>query len=83
MNDSVYGKTPMTMNMKRKTKDHHLKLKLDGYENYETDLVRTVDGWVVGNIFFGGLIGLGIDALSGGMYHIAPDNVNAQLKATH
>ena len=38
-----------------------------------------MSGWVVGNILFGGLIGLAIDAISGGMYKLSPAQVSAQL----
>ena len=80
MNEKEFGTTPMRINMKRGTKEHYVKLELDGYEPYQAFLVRKVDAWIIENILFGGLIGLGIDALSGGMYHLTPDNVNAQLK---
>ena len=80
LNDSVFGKTPMTINMKRKKKEHFIKLQLEGYETYQTDLIRVVDGWIFGNILFGGLIGLAIDAGSGGMYHLKPNVVNVELK---
>jgi hypothetical protein len=32
-------------------------------------------GWVWGNIAFGGLIGLGVDFISGGAYQLYPDNL--------
>lgn len=40
---------------------------------------RMVSGWVAGNIVFGGLIGLAIDAASGGMYKLSPEQVDARL----
>ncbi len=42
-------------------------------------LNRKVSVWVWGNIVFGGLIGLPIDALTGGLYKIEPDVVSAEL----
>jgi len=80
LNDSIFGKTPMTINMKRKKKEHYIKIQLDGYETYQTDLIRAVDGWIFGNILIGGLIGFGIDAISGGMYHLPTKMVNVELK---
>ena len=65
---------------KRKNKEHILNLTLNGYEPYQTNLVRVVDGWIIGNILIGGLIGLGIDAISGGMYHLNPKRIDIPLK---
>ena len=39
-----------------------------------------MDGWIAGNIIFGGLIGLIIDAADGAMYKLSPEQVNAELK---
>lgn len=79
VNDSLYGRTPMTMHMKRKLKTRTVKLSMDGYDNYDDILLRKLDGWFFGNILIGGLIGMGIDALSGGMYRITPGTINANL----
>lgn len=72
------GRTPLVADLKRK--DHHIvRIELDGYEPYETTLSRGVSGWVAGNIIFGGLIGLAVDAISGGMYKLTPEQVSANL----
>src|SRR5690554_3491014 len=74
-----FGETPVTATLERK--DHHVvKIELPGYLPYETNLVRKVDGWIAGNIVFGGLIGLVVDAISGGMYKLTPDQIDSQLK---
>jgi hypothetical protein len=52
-----------------------------GHRAYELALSRKVSGWVAGNILFGGLIGLAIDAISGGLYKITPEDVQANLEA--
>lgn len=73
------GKTPLTTNLSRK--DHHMvKIELAGYLPYETKLTRKVDGWIAGNIIFGGLIGLAVDAITGGMYKLTPDQIQAELR---
>jgi len=64
-------------NPKRKT--HLVRLELQGYEPFELMLNRKVSGWVWGNIVFGGFIGWAIDAATGGLYRIDPDNVTATL----
>src|SRR5258707_5023840 len=70
INDSIYGKTPMLMTMKRSKPKRHLKLVLAGYETWQGDLCRGFNGVVLCNIFIGGLIGMGIDALSGAWYKV-------------
>jgi len=80
VNDSIYGKTPMHMNMKRKKKERHVKLVLDGCETFQTDMKRTLNSLVFFNILIGGVIGLAVDASTGAMYDVYPDHVNAQLK---
>jgi hypothetical protein len=73
------GKTPVTVDLSRK--DHHsVAINLDGYLPYETKFTRKVDGWIAGNIVFGGLVGLAIDAITGGMYKLTPDQVQADMK---
>ncbi|WP_423127580.1 PEGA domain-containing protein [Gaoshiqia sp. Z1-71] len=73
------GRTPITVDLSRK--DHHtVQINLDGYLPYETKFTRKVDGWIAGNIVFGGLIGLAVDAISGGMYKLTPDQIDADLK---
>ncbi len=73
------GSTPITVALSRK--DHHsVEINLDGYLPYETTFTRKVDGWIVGNIVFGGLIGLAVDAITGGMYKLTPDQIQADMK---
>lgn len=38
-----------------------------------------MDGWYLGNLLFGGLIGLIVDAANGSMYKLTPDQVIAQM----
>jgi len=40
-----------------------------------------MDGWFLGNLLFGGIIGIIVDASSGAMYKLTPDQVIAQLKS--
>ncbi|MDR6194278.1 PEGA domain-containing protein [Siphonobacter sp. SORGH_AS_0500] len=72
------GKTPMYANVKRKN-GHAIRVVMDGYEPYEVGLTRKLDGWVFGNIIFGGIIGLIIDASTGSMYKLTPNEIKARL----
>ena len=80
INGQSYGNTPMIVDLKRKD-SHMVKIQLDGYEPYETNLTRKTSGWVWGNIVFGGLIGLAVDASAGGMYKLTPEQIESELRA--
>lgn len=48
----------------------------------QLDIVSTVNGWYIGNILFGGVIGLlAVDPATGAMYSF-PDSVNATLNVS-
>jgi len=74
------GITPATVRLTRKD-NHVVKLQLAGYQPYEIPLARKTSGWVWGNLVFGGIPGLAIDAISGGLYKLTPEDVNATLAA--
>ena len=78
IDNSEYGKTPVIAKLSRKI-DHIIAIDLEGYEPYEITLTRKVDSWVIGNIVFGGLIGLAVDAAAGSMYKLTPEQVSAEL----
>jgi hypothetical protein len=79
INGQDKGKTPVAVELPRKDK-HLLKLELPGYLAFEQYLVRKVSGWVWGNLVFGGIPGLAVDAITGGLYKVAPEEVTATLK---
>ncbi len=56
-------------------------MTLEGYQPYEITLTKKSNGWVWGNIIFGGLIGLVVDASTGAMYKLTPEQVEANLKS--
>jgi len=73
------GKTPVVADLKRKG-NHRIKIELEGYHPYEVMLSRSVSGWLFGNIIFGGIPGLIIDVITGGMYILKPEQIQAELK---
>src|SRR6266446_1114588 len=72
------GNTPVVVKLKRKH-THTVKIELEGYQPFEMALTRKVSGWVWGNIFLGGFIGLIVDAANGSMYNLRPDQITASL----
>ena len=73
------GKTPLVVDLTRKD-PHFVKIEMPGYKPYEVAFSRSTSGWVWGNLVFGGLIGLAIDAISGGLYKLTPTEVQAVLQ---
>ncbi len=78
VNGQSFGTTPTIADLKRKD-NHILKIELDRYLPYETTLTKKVSGWVLGNLLFGGLIGLAVDAISGGLYNLSPEQIQVAL----
>jgi hypothetical protein len=91
---TVYGKggdviltdkTPAKIKLKKKASyfkgaDYRLVIQKAGYRDFELELKHNINGWYFGNFGFGGLIGfLVVDPLTGGMWTIRPDKVDAQL----
>ncbi|HEX8392174.1 MAG TPA: PEGA domain-containing protein [Longimicrobium sp.] len=72
------GVTPMSAQLSRK-QEHTVRITMAGYQPYDLKMQKTVDGWIAGNILFGGIPGLIVDAATGAMYKLTPDAVNAQL----
>ena len=80
LDGALAGTTPHVASLKRKDK-HVIRIEMDGYEPFELPLSRATSGWVWGNIVFGGIPGLAVDAITGGMYKLKPETVNATLAA--
>ena len=79
VNDINVGKTPLEAKIERGSDDKRVKIVLEGYKTYEMTLTSKTNGWVWGNILFGGIIGLIVDASNGAMYKLTPEQVNAEL----
>jgi PEGA domain-containing protein len=71
--------TPFVAKLTRKD-DHTIRLQLDGYQPAEVRLTKSMSGWVWGNIVFGGVVGIAIDAVTGAMYSLRPDQVQSALQ---
>jgi len=73
------GNTPLFAELKRGD-DHIVTIEMKGFEKAQLTLTKSVSGWVWGNIVFGGLIGLAVDAISGGLYSLSPEQLNVELR---
>lgn len=72
------GKTPLIATLSRKD-NHIIRIAMQGYAPFEATVTRKVSGWVWGNLVFGGIVGLAVDAMSGGLYALTPEQVSGQL----
>lgn len=73
------GKTPATVKVNRK-KSYLVKITREGYQPAEISIqYKSMNGWVWGNIVFGGIIGAVIDTVDGAAYKLGPDDINVQL----
>jgi hypothetical protein len=79
------GTTPVTLTLKRgagyfKSEVYAVAIQKEGYAPQQLMITSTVNGWYIGNILFGGLIGmLAVDPVTGAMYSF-PDDVSATLQ---
>jgi len=79
--------TPCTVSLdpKRgyfKGQSYMLRLELKGYKTAEVELKPTLSGWYLGNIVFGGLIGMvAVDPVTGAMWNIEPGKIEQKLSS--
>jgi hypothetical protein len=78
VDNKPYGITPVIASLSRKD-NHIVKIELEGYQPFEAVMTRSASGWVFGNIVFGGVIGVVVDAVSGGLYKLSSEQVTGIL----
>lgn len=78
VNESQY-KTPCTILLDRTVPEYRILIEKEGYLPYKVIVNRTTNGWVFGNIIFGGIIGVVIDVVSGSCYSFSVDKIDAAL----
>ncbi len=72
------GKTPSTVTLKSSCgffqgEDYKITFNKDGYSPNSATISSSMDGWYVGNLLFGGLIGiLIVDPATGAMWKLPP-----------
>ena len=71
--------TPTDFTLERKS-DHTLEFSKEGYKTATVMLKRTINGMLAGNILIGGIIGTGVDAISGANNKLIPERVHIALE---
>ena len=72
-------KTPVTVDLERDM-DHSITVSMDGYHQKQVTIMHVMSGAVAGNILAGGLIGWGVDAMTGAQYKLVPETVHVELR---
>lgn len=75
---ALMNSTPTTLKLKRKN-DYFIRIVKEGYDPVEIKITGKPSAWIIGNVIFGGIIGCGIDFLSGGAYTLSPDRLDVNL----
>jgi hypothetical protein len=66
-----------------KGQNYRLVFELPGHAPAEVNLESELGGWYLGNLVFGGLIGmLIVDPMTGAMYNLAPEKIEQPLTAS-
>jgi hypothetical protein len=81
------GTTPSTVQLRKSDgsyfggKSYTVEISKEGYESRTMMISSSPNGWYIGgNLIFGGFIGwLIVDPLTGAMYNLTPDTLNASL----
>ena len=77
--------TPCTMELPRKS-EFDVTVKLAGYKDYDMHISNAMSGegaaGLAGNIIVGGVIGIGVDALTGASLDLKPNPLVVELAPT-
>jgi len=80
ISDGRSGLTPFSIHTKR-SEDIQVHFSKPGYQAYDvSDVSHAQWGYVVSDIFFTGLIGLGVDGMDGAMFYHSQQMVSAHLE---
>ena len=77
--NGVQQQSPCTLVLDRKQPLYQVRVEKEGYEPVEITLRKGVNGWIWGNILFGGIIGLIIDVCTGSVNKFTPTELEVNL----
>ena len=72
------GVTPCSFDLQR-NKNHVINISKKGHRTAQIMMRKTLCGSLAGNILIGGVIGIGIDAMTGACFKLLPENVYVDL----
>jgi len=80
LDGQLVGVTPTTVSVPRKS-DCVIRIELEGYEPIVIDRDKKLNGWFLGNILLGGLIGMTIDLIAHNQGGYSEEPIVIELKA--
>jgi len=76
--NAINAVTPATVSLKRNS-SYTVQFSKEGYLPVTHQISQSMDGWTLGNFLFGGIIGIGVDAITGSMWQLSPSQIIANL----
>jgi hypothetical protein len=73
------GATPVELTLTRKT-THTVEVAAPGYETARLAVNSQFNPWVIGNVVFGGVIGIVVDLATGATSKLSPDELTIPLR---
>jgi hypothetical protein len=71
--------TPGEISGLKRNQDHKIVFEKEGLTTREVTLESTPSWWLLGNLVFGGIIGLIVDFATGAGYRLKPGNVEVDM----
>ena len=78
INEIQAGSTPVLVDLKRKER-HTVRFVKEGYLDETRVTSKAFNWWFVGNLIFGGIIGIIVDFATGAVYKINPEDLNVSM----
>ncbi len=79
VDNNTSSKTPASFTLDRKN-DHTIEIAKDGYKTATVLIKRSLNGMAFGNVLIGGIIGGGVDMVSGANNKLIPERVDVVLE---
>jgi PEGA domain-containing protein len=76
---SVVGTTPAFVELTR-GEQHNLRIEEEGFIPYETTITHSMNGWILGNVILGGVVGIIVDSSSGAVYSLDQEEIAVELQ---
>jgi hypothetical protein len=80
--------TPAVVSLKRgdgffKRAQYTATIEKPGYSTAHVPIESQLNPWLLGNVLFGGIIGLAVDPYTGAMWRPTPDEINEELQPSN
>ena len=81
LDDLLVGATPTVIWVPRSS-ECVIRIELEGYETVTVDRDKNLNGWFLGNILIGGVIGITVDLIAHNQGGYSEQPISVELKAT-